>query len=93
MFGNVGLTALAYFQSTDQVSDKLCVPETYPSMAPGFNQTNIRQYFMTQIKNTQTALFYWRARELYVINLRHRTGNKSRCNSPGVALGPKEKYI
>ena len=57
MFGNVGLTALAYFQSTDQVSDKLCVPETYPSMAPGFNQANIRQYFMSHIKKHTNRSF------------------------------------
>ena len=77
MFGNVGLTALAY--STDQVSDKLCVPETYQSMAPGFNQTNIRQYFMTQIKNTHKPLFFIGGPESYTW---------STCDiAPGISLG------
>ena len=88
MFGNVGLTALAYFQSTDSVSDELCVPETYPSMAPGRIKRTPDNIYDPNRKQTQTArvavggastgcgpLFLRRARDLYVT-----TGSSSQSN-------------
>ena len=44
MVDNAGLKFSTFFLSINQVSDELCVPETYPSMSTRKNQTNTRQY-------------------------------------------------